>query len=177
MNPTTAPTSTDITDLILLEHDEFRSRFADLWGMRDVSDAVERDGAWQVLAELLEVHAKAEEEILYPVLLKRGGDQATPETVDAVGDHNDIRDAIQLAAQAQGGSDPWWAAVKECRKANDDHLAEEERDVIPDVREHTDSVLRSELGVQWLTYHEQHRAAAGISEADVDPKEFVRENS
>jgi len=67
--------------------------------------------------------------------------------------------------------------VTACRRANDEHLAEEERDVIPDVLTHTDSGLRSELGVRWMTFHSEHRAARGISEDDVDPKAFVRDNS
>jgi iron-sulfur cluster repair protein YtfE (RIC family) len=177
MNTEDAATSSDITDLILLEHDEFRTRFADLWGMRHEGDVAAQVVAWRLLADLLEVHAKAEEEILYPVLLKRGSEQAPAETLDAIGDHNQIRDAITLAGTATSGSESWWAAVKTCREANDEHLAEEERDVIPDVRTHTDAGLRSDLGVRWISFHTQHRAGRGVSQDDVDPKAFVRENS
>ena len=177
MNIADPATNTDITDLILIEHDEFRTRFANLWGMRDEDPTAGQVVAWRELAELLEVHAKAEEQILYPVLLKSGGDGAPAETVDAIGDHNQIRDAIKVAAEVAAGTDSWWAAVKACRRANDEHLAEEERDVIPDVRLHTGSGLRSELGVRWTTFHAEHRAARGISEDDVDPKAFVRDNS
>jgi hypothetical protein len=172
-----ATATTDITDLILLEHEEFRTRFTHLWGLRGERNIASRAVAWRVLADLLEVHAKAEEEILYPVLLKRGGAEAPAETLDAIGDHNDIRAAIAQAARVSSGTDFWWAAVQACRRANDEHLAEEERDVIPDVRAHTDPALRSDLGLRWLAFHEEHRAARDISEADVDPGEFVRENS
>ncbi len=30
---------------------------------------------------------------------------------------------------------------------------------------------------RWLAFHAEHRAAQGISGADIDPSEFVRENS
>lgn len=169
--------TTDITDLILLDHEEFRTRFTHLWGLRGERHIASRAVAWRVLADLLEVHAKAEEEILYPVLLKRGGAEAPEETLDAIGDHNDIREAIKQAARVASGTAFWWAAVQACRRANDEHLAEEERDVIPDVCAHTDSALRSDLGLRWLAFHEEHRAARGISEVDVDPTEFVRDNS
>ena len=169
--------NTDITDLVLAEHDEFRTRFTRLWGMRDDRHLAARAVAWRVLADLLEVHAKAEEEILYPVLLKRGSDEAPAETVDAIGDHNEIRIAIAHAARVASGTAFWWAAVQSCRRANDEHLAEEERDVIPDMRAHTDPALRSELGVRWLAFHDEHRAARGIPEAEVDPNDFVRANS
>lgn len=151
MDGVNAATSTDITDLILIEHGEFRARFANLWGMRGDRDVAARAVAWRVLADLLEVHATAEEEILYPVLLKRGGDQAPAETLDAIGDHNQIRDAIKHAARVSSGTESWWAAVQACRSANDEHLAEEERDVTPNVPTHTDSGLRSELGRRWVT--------------------------
>lgn len=177
MSITESAPHTDITDLILAEHDEFRVRFTKLWDMRGEHHRAARAVAWRVLADLLEVHAKAEEEILYPVLLKRGGDDAPAETLDAIGDHNDIRTAITHAGRVASGTDFWWAAVQACRKANDEHLAEEERDVIPDIRTHTEPGLRSDLGMRWLAFHAEHRAAQGISAADVDPSDFVRENS
>jgi hypothetical protein len=167
----------DITNLILDEHEEFRRHFIALWDLRPAGDSDAILAAWQPLADLLEVHASAEEEILYPALLKRGGGDASDETDDAIRDHNDIRDAIRAAVDANPGSDAWWDAVLACRKANDDHLAEEERDVIPDFRAHSDQDLRDELGVRWVAFHAEHRGARGVSGDDVDPGEYVAENS
>jgi hypothetical protein len=169
--------SPDITDSILDEHTEFRGQFVALWDLRPSGDADSIAAAWQPLAALLEVHASAEEDILYPVLLKRGSDEAPEETDDAIRDHNEIRDAIRAAAGATPGSDTWWEAVMSCRKANDDHLAEEERDVIPDFREHSDEDLRSELGVRWVAFHAEHRGARGVSGEDVAPAEYIEEHS
>ena len=166
-----------ITDLILDEHRDFRRRFVDLWDLRQSGDTGALSAAWQPLADLLEVHASAEEEIFYPVLLKRGSDEASEETNDAIGDHNQIRDAIRAASGLETGSDTWWQAVLERRKANDEHLAEEERDVIPDFREHSDEALRSRLGARWVAFHGEHRAARGIPGEDIDPQEYVLENS
>jgi len=168
---------TDITDLILEEHGDFRRRFVDLWDLRHSGDTGALAAAWQPLANLLVVHASAEEEIFYPVLLKRGSDEASEETNDAVGDHNELRDAIRAASGFETGSDPWWHAVLECRKANDEHLAEEERDVVPDFREHSDEALRSRLGAEWVAFHADHGAARGISGKDIDPGEYIVENS
>jgi Hemerythrin HHE cation binding domain len=170
-------TQTDITDLILDEHGDFRRRFVQLWDLRHSGGTGALAAAWQPLANLLEVHASAEEEIFYPILLKKGSDEAPEETNDAVGDHNEIRDAIRAAARLETGSDAWWQAVLECRNANDAHLAEEERDVIPDFREHSDEALRSSLGAQWVAFHSEHRAARGISGQDIDPEEYIAANS
>ena len=177
MTDTDSALVTDITDLILHEHEDFRRRFVELWDLRHSGEPAALAAAWQPLADLLEVHASAEEEIFYPLLLTKGGDEATEETDDAVGDHNEIRDAIRAASGLEAGSDPWWQAVLECRKANDEHLAEEEREGIPDFREHSDDALRSSLGARWVAFHVEHRAARGISGQDIDPEEYVAENS
>jgi hypothetical protein len=169
--------SPDVTDLILDEHAVFRTQFVALWDLRPTGNTDSIEAAWQPLADLLEVHAKAEEDIFYPVLLKRGGDEAPEETDDAIRDHNEIRDAIRDAGGASVGSDGWWDAVMACRKANDEHLAEEERDVIPDFREHSDEELRSSLGVQWAAYHAEHRGARGVPEDNVAPDEYIEEHS
>ena len=169
--------SPDVTQLILDEHAVFRSQFVALWDVR-LSGTIEGvAAAWEPLAELLEVHARAEEDIVYPVLLKRGGDEAPEETDDAIRDHNEIRDAIRDAASATLGSDSWWEAVTACRKANDEHLAEEERDVIPDFREHSDEELRSALGVRWTAFHAEHRGARGVSDDNVAPAEYIEDHS
>jgi len=170
-------TSTDITDLILIEHDEFRDRFRQLWDMLSHEDDAAWGLAWRVLADLLEMHAKAEEEILHPFLLQRGSDHVPAETTHAMGEHGQIRDAMTSAARSASGTAFWWASVQACRNANDEHLAEEERVVIPDFRQHTDSGLRCELGARWITFHAEHRAARSISADDVDPAAYVRENS
>ena len=167
----------DITDLILAEHEEFRRRFIALWDLRPGGEAEAMGAAWQPLADLLEVHASAEEEIFYPVLLRRGSDEAPEETDDAIGDHNEIRDAIRDAVGADPGSKAWWDAVLACRKANDEHLAEEERDVIPDFREHSDQEQRDQLGVRWVAFHAEHRGARGVTGDDVGPAEYIEENS
>ncbi len=59
------------------------------------------------------------------------------------------------------GSDEWWAGIQDTRDANDEHLAEEERDDVPDLRR----------------YQREHEGAHGLSGADKDPGEFVEKNS
>jgi hypothetical protein len=169
--------SPDITDLILDEHTEFRGQFVALWDLRPSGEADNIAAAWQPLADLLEVHASAEEDILYPVLLKRGGDEAPEETDDAIRDHNKIRDAIQAAAELKVGSDGWWKAVWEARTENSEHLAEEEDEVLPDFRKHAGMDLRVSLGAQWLTFYGEHPSGKGLTFHDKDPQQYIKENS
>src|SRR5215469_16872081 len=92
----------DITQLILDDHYEQRRRFAILEQI-DSADVRSLDEIWTRLAIFLEVHAAAEEAIFYPELVKLAiGPQplgtAEPETIDAILDHNEIRDAIAAVA-------------------------------------------------------------------------------
>lgn len=165
----------DITWLILDDHEVFRRGFARLDDLQARQVAAEElSSVWDTLADLLDLHAIAEEEIFYPQLLRKGAD-ARDETLDAIGDHNDIRDAVRDAGRHPVGSDAWWEAVGRARVANDDHMAEEERQDLTDFRQHADLQTRHEIAVQFLTFEAQH--AAGIDYPDQDPAAYVERNS
>ena len=53
---------------------------------------------------------------------------AEAETLDAISDHNEIRDAVTEVARHQVGTGEWFAAVAAANLANSDHMAEEERE-------------------------------------------------
>ena len=129
---------------------------------------------WGDLATLLDVHAAAEEELVYPKLLRRG-DNAEEETDDAIRDHNDIRDAVAKAERQPVGAESWWAAVLEAREANSDHMAEEEREPLPDLRLNVAVSDREEIGRRWLEYKREHPTAAGLKR-DLDPKSYIEDN-
>ncbi|MEC3981401.1 hemerythrin domain-containing protein [Amycolatopsis sp. H20-H5] len=162
----------DITSLILDDHDRFRREFA---AMDDLTEPEDLAKVWGALGDLLDVHAAAEEAIFYPELLHRG-DDAEDETLDAVGDHNDIRDGVRDAAQHPVGSDEWSAAVHRARMANSEHMAEEEDGALADFRRHSPPGLREELGRKFLAFKEEHAGTKGLDVSDVDPKQYVREN-
>ena len=92
----------DITMLILADHDWFRQQFAklDILQARTPTDRAALARVWRSLANKLDVHAYIEEKIFYPQLLERGADDPEGETLDAIGDHNDIRDAVRGANAA-----------------------------------------------------------------------------
>jgi hypothetical protein len=161
----------DITSLILDDHDWFRRQFARL---DDLTDPGELREVWQPLADLLDVHARAEEEIFYPHLLRRGED-AEEETLDAIGDHNDIRDGVHEAALHPVGSSDWLAAVRKARMANSEHMAEEEDEGLADFRRHADPGLREELGRRFTEFKQRHEGARDLDVSDIDPEQYVEE--
>jgi hypothetical protein len=169
----------DITEIILTQHHEQRRAFA-LLDEIDPGDTAALTAVWTRLAVLLEVHAEAEEKFFYPRLLAVGtggadAESVDEETEDAIKDHNEIRDAIRDADGHPVGSQEWWDAVLEARKANDDHMAEEERQDLLDFRKHADLQTRHEIAVQFITYENQH--FRGIKAEDHDPEEWVAEHS
>ncbi len=166
----------DVTEVILRDHEWFRRQFIALFDLRGgTADLAAIQAIWQPLADRLDVHAAAEEEIFYPHLLARGEDDPEDETLDAIGDHNDIRDGVHDAARQPVAGEEWWAAVLATREANDEHMAEEERDGIADFRRHADPGLRERLGRELEAYLDGHPTTAGVDTDDKDPEQYVDE--
>jgi hypothetical protein len=165
----------DITQLILDDHHEQRRLFAILEQI-DRGDANALATIWGRLAAFLEVHAEAEERHFYPALLRvgtgAGGKRsADDETLDAIKDHNEIRDAVAQVATREVGSEAWFRAVAAANKANSEHMGEEEREGLADFRLHADLPLRHTLAVAFATFEAQH--FAGVQPVDKDPKRYV----
>jgi hypothetical protein len=166
----------DITELILDDHEWFRRRFAELDELRaDGADPTTLRGRWRPLADLLDVHAEAEERIFYPQLLRKGANDPREETLDAIGDHNDIREGVRRADRHPVGSDDWWAGVDAARAANDEHMGEEEDEGLPDFRLNAPSGLRESLGAQFTEFKQRHPGGRGIEVVDKDPQEYVED--
>ncbi|MGK8488906.1 hemerythrin domain-containing protein [Nocardia asiatica] len=166
----------DITQLILDDHNEQRRLFAILEqidrGQTGVLSVI-----WDRLAAFLELHAQAEEEIFYPELLQVGiaarrAGRVEGETLDAIHDHNEIRDAVAEVARHQVGTDDWYAAVAAANSANSDHMAEEEREGLTDFRRLAGLPRRHELAVAFAAY--EARNYAGVQSVDKDPVGYVR---
>jgi Hemerythrin HHE cation binding domain len=167
----------DITQLILDDHAEQRRLFAMLEQI-DRTDTDTLSALWGRLAAFLEVHAAAEEAIFYPVLLEVGiaarrAAGVEEETVDAIHDHNEIRDAVAEVARHPVGSDGWYQAVAGANLANSDHMAEEEREGLTDFRRLASLQRRHDLAVAFAAF--EARNITGVPAVDKDPAGYVRE--
>ena len=161
-----------ITVMILSDHDDFRSRFH---ALNEIRDPAELEVAWKPLADLLEVHAAAEEAIFYPALLKVDSG-AKHDTADAIKDHNEIRDAVKQAREHPAGSDAWWKCVRNAEKENDDHLREEEDGPIPDFAKRATPAAQDALAKQFAEFKLAHAGAKHLDESDKNPNAYVEEN-
>jgi hypothetical protein len=167
----------DITQLILDDHHEQRRQFAMLEQV-DPRDTATLEVLWSRLAGFLETHAAAEEEIFYPELLHVGRlagriSAAEEETLDAIGDHNEIRDAVVAVSGQEVGSAGWYDAVAAANTANGDHMAEEERQGLTDFRRFAGLQQRHDLGVAFAAFEARH--ITGVPPVDKDPVAYVRQ--
>jgi hypothetical protein len=165
----------DITQLILDDHHEQRRLFAIIEQVNR-SDINTLSAVWGRLGVFLEVHAAAEEAIFYPALLQVGiaarrRTGVEDETLDAIGDHNEIRDAVAEAARHPVGGDDWYAAVAGANLANGDHMAEEEREGLTDFRRLAGLQQRHSLAVAFAAF--EARNFAGVRPVDKDPAAYV----
>jgi len=166
----------DIIALIHEDHDWFRRRFFDLDEARTTD---ELRAVWEPLADRLDTHAQAVEEIFYPMLLKKGtaGDPED-ETEDAIHDHNKIRSAVARSRELEVGSDEWFEAVGDAREENGEHLDEEEREALPDFIKSASLQLRHDLAMRWLAFYHHHVPAPdGIDTSPRDPEKFIAAHS
>ena len=167
----------DITQLILDDHHEQRRLFSIIEQINR-SDVRALSAVWGRLAAFLELHAAAEEELFYPALLRVGiaamrKAGVEDETLDAIGDHNEIRDAVAEVARHAVGSDAWYEAVAGANLANGDHMAEEEREGLTDFRRLAGLQQRHDLAVAFAAY--EARNFAGVQPVDKDPAAYVSE--
>ena len=167
----------DITQLILDDHHEQRRLFAILEQVEPVRHADPAGGLGPAgrfpraarrggRGDLLPGAAEGRRP------LRRAG-RAEDETLDAIHDHNDIRDAVVSVPGHPVGSDEWFAGVAAANLANSDHMAEEEREGLTDFRRLAGLQLRHDLGVAWVRYEAEHYA--GVPPVDKDPAGYVRE--
>jgi hypothetical protein len=167
----------DITQLILDDHHEQRRLFAIIEQIESGNTGALAD-IWGRLAAFLEVHAAAEEAIFYPELVRlaigpRPLASAEPETIDAIYDHNEIRDAIAAVAGLPVGGPGWRDAVAAANRANSDHMAEEEREGLTDFRRRVSLAERHRLAVAFAAFEARH--VTGIQPVDKDPQQYVRQ--
>ena len=170
----------DITDLIMADHQRQRLLFL-LLDTADSGDTRALGAIWRTLAVSLEVHARIEEELFYPRLLRQvKGEQ--DDTEDAISDHNGIRAGIRAARAAAGGSPQWWDGVNQARHENDEHLGEEEGGPLPAFRRSVPAEEREQLAVRFATLEaeltaQEYAHPGTVPLADRDPQEYLAANS
>jgi hypothetical protein len=106
---------------------------------------------WDRLAEMIDVHAAAEEEICYLPMFATSS-WSWEQMQDAVAELGEIRAVTAEARLLPGGSRSWWRTVEAVLSACAEHFDRQEHGVLADFRSRADRTLRRQLGGQWSAF-------------------------
>jgi hypothetical protein len=73
------------------------------------------------------------------------------------------------------GSKGWWKGVTDARKANDEHMGEEEHEGLVDFRRHVSLEDRHSIAVAFVAWQAQH--VDGVPVVDQDSQRYIGDHS
>ncbi|QDK38425.1 hemerythrin domain-containing protein [Bdellovibrio sp. NC01] len=159
----------DIINLILEDH---RSLKELIKVMKDTdNDMEQRQQAFDDFAPLLVLHAKPEEQTLY-VECKQDEELRT-EGFEGDVEHQ-LADQMLEEIERTEDEDLWSARVKVLAELVEHHIQEEEGELLPDFRDHSELEDRVELGKRFIELKERYLALGGTdspSEVELEEEE------
>jgi len=154
----------EIGELIFAEHARILRLFGALDGVvRRGEPAVVHlalDQIWTRLANLLEVHTRAEEEVCFPLVFG-GGALALSFVEAATADHDELREAVEEARLLDVGSVRWWQVIATARAACTKHFASEERGPLAQVCGSVPPETSKVLVRRWTAFTAAHTNGTG----------------
>lgn len=144
----------DILELIRADHQRIRDTRQTVLGLVGEQGGSARArvlAVWADLADLIEVHADAEEEICH-LPMYGTSPRGLAMIEEAVADLDDIREALRDTALQPPCSPGWWRAVAAALAGCAEHCDRQERGIIADFQQHADRPLREQLADQWLAF-------------------------
>ena len=159
--------SEDVVDLIMQDHREVEGLFEKLKGEPDV-----RAGLTPILVTLLAAHSRAEEAEVYPAARDEAGeadDVAHSQEEHLLADRL-LAELIECDPSASAYDDK----LAEVTDAITHHIEEEEKTVLPGLRNRLDDARRAELGAAFLKSRQEH---LGDMPQDITRDELRRQAS
>jgi hemerythrin superfamily protein len=132
----------DIIDLVLHDHHAVAELFDKLQAAAGADTQAE---LFAQVKEALELHASAEEEVLYPRVRKEAP-EGREEVKDAVEEHDQIREALKEVEEHQAGTELFTLAVAQLVATTKHHVGVEEAELLPDFRNNSEASERESLG-------------------------------
>lgn len=161
----------DIVKLILEDHKPLKKLIKIL--KDSDKDLSTREKAFDEFASLLTIHAKSEEEIVYVHM--KGEDELREEGFEGDVEHG-LADQMVEEAKRTEDEDLWSARVKVLAELVEHHIEEEEDELLPDFKKHTELEERSEMGEQYLALKEkvavQIKEESARKPANVETSQF-----
>jgi len=159
----------DAITLIKKDHDKVEELFARYNGGGGLTGLVKRitgnvpvrqkTTALEGICRELDVHARIEEDILYPALRKTGDPELQRQVDDSIREHARVKELVGKLRTRTGEPDADTdAMVSELQQCVDHHVREEENEMFPRMEEVVPEPERRELGRQ---LQERKRTLAG----------------
>ncbi len=137
--------SADIIQMILSDHKPLKKLIK---VMKDTdADIDERRAAFEEFCPLLVTHAKPEEQVMY--VFMKGEEELRTEGFEGDVEHA-LADQMIEEAQRADDEDVWSAKVKVLAELVEHHIEEEESELLPDFKKHTEKEERGEMGAEFM---------------------------
>jgi hemerythrin superfamily protein len=137
----------DAIALLTADHNRVRGLFAKFNEAQDSEDMVTMAAVAAKISTELQIHTTIEEEIFYPWCRQLADD--IPEIVDeGLQEHHQVKVLLTEASDLEPGDDTWVAKFTVIIEDVEHHAQEEESEMFPKVRSHSDAQERDELGAR-----------------------------
>ena len=144
----------DIYSLIKKDHQEVANLFRRLKVVEGFSETSEQ--LFAQLREELELHAHAEERVLYPALREAEGTQELVE--EALEDHALVQELLDELAASRMDDEAWNEKLALLGEYVEGHVEEEEGDIFGMAHQLFSTEQAAELAQRWQTAKQEHMA-------------------
>jgi hemerythrin superfamily protein len=135
----------DALDLLIADHNRVKGLFARYQDAMEDDKTSEAEILAAAIHNELTVHTTIEEEIFYPE--SHDLSEELGESVDeGVEEHHVVKVLLDELEHVEAGSDEWIAKMTVVIESVEHHVEEEESEMFPAVRSHTDAETRESLG-------------------------------
>ena len=125
----------DALDMLMEDHERVTEMFEEYESTKDDEDEGDKVERVQEICLELTIHATIEEEIFYPAARQALGDDGKDLLDEAEVEHASAKDLIVQLSEAQPGDDLYDAKVKVLGEYVKHHVAEEEGELFPKLRD------------------------------------------
>jgi hemerythrin superfamily protein len=145
----------DALDLLKQDHQAVKSLFDQI---DDAEDAKQRKKLFDQIDTELNIHAHIEETVFYPEMQKI--DELKEMVEEALEEHQEVKTLLEEMEALDPENEQFSASLEELMENVEHHVAEEEDEMFPKVREQCDQATLDRLGEQLESAKgKQHRQA------------------
>jgi iron-sulfur cluster repair protein YtfE (RIC family) len=136
----------EATHRLRKDHDVVRELFASFEQAHEGGDEARMAELAEGVCRELDVHAEVEEQIFYPAVRDRGGDELADTIAEAFEEHHVVKVLIGEIRELEASDEAFPAKVTVLRELVEHHADEEEQELFPKVRDLFDKVELLGLG-------------------------------